>query len=264
MLAYAVAAVLAGSALVRAEPVPSAPGPGDVFRQGEQCSITWTPDAAGVWKEMNIQLMTGDNFNMVHISTVATVDGTDASSTTFSYPCPQVTPNSAIYFYQFSTPADPAAITWTTRFTIAGADGSTVPPENDLEPDGQPIPWGVGALVDPSTAVAAPSYLGGAAGSTGTGSTGTPGTTPDVPATDPTTTPSSPAAPPPSSNSNPGLAPPAPTTSNTGLNTSPTTNTTGAGAENENGALRAFGVDSYLARAGLALGVAAFSFAVAL
>ena len=175
----------------------------------------------------------------------------------------QVTPNSAIYFYQFSTPADPAAVTWTTRFTIAGADGSTVPPENDLEPDGQPIPWGVGALVDPSTAVAAPSYLGGA-GSTGTGSTGTPGTTPDVPATDPTTTPSSPGAPAPSSNSNPGLAPPAPTTSNTGLNTSPTTNTTGAGAENENGALRAFGVDSYLARAGLALGVAAFSFAVAL
>ena len=71
MLAYAVAAVLAGSALVRAEPVPSAPGPGDVFRQGEQCSITWTPDAAGVWKEMNIQLMTGDNFNMVHISSTS-------------------------------------------------------------------------------------------------------------------------------------------------------------------------------------------------
>ena len=58
MLAYAALAVLiAGSILVRADPVPTAPGPGDVFKVGGQCSFTWTADTTGTWKEMNVELI---------------------------------------------------------------------------------------------------------------------------------------------------------------------------------------------------------------
>ena len=69
MLAYVGLAVLiAGSALVRADPVPTAPGPGDVFKVGGQCSFTWTADTTGTWKEMNVELMSGSNFQMNHIT----------------------------------------------------------------------------------------------------------------------------------------------------------------------------------------------------
>ena len=90
---------------------------------------------------------------------VASFDGTDTTKTTYSYPCPEVVPNSAIYFYQFNTPAAPKNLTWTTRFTIAAADGSTTPPANATQPNGDKIPWGIGALVDPSKATPIPSYL---------------------------------------------------------------------------------------------------------
>lgn len=75
----------------------------------------------------------------------------------------QVTPNSAIYFYQFTDPAT-TNITWTTRFTIADASGNSVDPENATQPGGQAIPWGIGALVDPSKATPAP--VGGTANGT--------------------------------------------------------------------------------------------------
>ena len=69
MLAYAsLVALIAGSALVRADPVPTAPGPGDVFKVGGQCTFTWTPDTTGTWTEMNVELMTGSNTGMVHIT----------------------------------------------------------------------------------------------------------------------------------------------------------------------------------------------------
>ena len=64
----------------------------------------------------------------------------------------QVTPNAAIYFYQFSTPALPTNLTWTTRFTIASASGATVPSPNQTQPDGQAIPWGTGSLTNPASA----------------------------------------------------------------------------------------------------------------
>lgn len=70
--------------------------------------------------------MTGSNLAMVPVQTVATgLDGTSGSGTV-DFTCPDVTPNSAIYFYQFSQAGQPTS--WTTRFTIAGADGSTVSP----------------------------------------------------------------------------------------------------------------------------------------
>ncbi|TBU45388.1 hypothetical protein BD309DRAFT_718509 [Dichomitus squalens] len=163
------AALATTSAPVIPGVVPTAPGPNDVFKEGAQCTFSWTPDPSGQWKQLTVQLMSGDNFNMVPVTTVATIDGTDTTKTTYSYACPDVQPNSAIYFYQFSTPAAPKNLTWTTRFTIAAADGSTTPPANDTQPGGQKIPWGVGALVDQSKVVPPPDYLGGGAGATGSG-----------------------------------------------------------------------------------------------
>ncbi|KAJ8496082.1 hypothetical protein ONZ51_g1354 [Trametes cubensis] len=138
---------------------PTAPGPNDVFNEGANCTFSWTPDPSGVWKQTDVELMTGDNFNMVFLTTVASFDGTDASLTSFSYPCPEVEPNSAIYFYQFSSPAALGSLMWTTRFAIADAQGKVTPPPNSTQPNGQAIPWGTGKLADPSKAVPEPSYL---------------------------------------------------------------------------------------------------------
>ena len=110
MFAYAgLVALLAGSAVVRADPTPTAPGPGDVFKEGGQCTFTWDVDTSGTWKQMNVELMSGDNWNMIHLTSmssdsrslsnthlyhhllaVATLDGTDATKTSYSYDCPQV------------------------------------------------------------------------------------------------------------------------------------------------------------------------------
>ncbi|KAI0694582.1 hypothetical protein C8T65DRAFT_55212 [Cerioporus squamosus] len=261
MFAYAgLAALIAGSAFVRADPVPTAPGPGDVFKVGGQCTFTWDADTTGVWKEMNVELMSGSNLQMNHITTVATLDGTDASTTTHTFDCPDVTPNSAIYFYQFSSPANVSAITWTTRFTISAADGSTTAPANANQPDGSAIPWGTGALVDPSTAVAAPSYLGGASGTpatTGAATTAGVSTTTSLASVNTGTTSSVSVT-----KSGFSTAPAAPTATSGAVANGTASNSTGGVADN--GALSAFGVDSYVARAGIALGVAAFTFAVAL
>ena len=53
---------------VFADPVPSEPAPGSVFNEGSTCHISWEADPDSSWKVMNIQLMTGDNFNMVHLT----------------------------------------------------------------------------------------------------------------------------------------------------------------------------------------------------
>lgn len=269
MFAYAsLAALIASAALVHAEVVPTAPGPGDIFKEGGQCSFTWDADTSGVWKTMNVELMSGSNTGMVHITTVTSLDGTDATKGTYSYDCPKVTPNSAIYFYQFSTPALPANLTWTTRFTIAAADGSTTAPENQNEPDGQNIPWGTGALVDPSTAVAAPSYLtGGSTAATGSGSN-TNSASPSSGSTAPavsttaaagTTVIQQTSAAAGASSTKIVTAPAAPSASSSTNVTS-----SNANASAGNGAATLLGSDSYALRAGVALGVAAFTFAFAL
>ncbi|KAF4569475.1 hypothetical protein EYR36_009266 [Pleurotus pulmonarius] len=155
--------VLAAALAARAIPTPSEPGPGDIFNEGATCRIVWGGDTGTTddWKTMNIQLMTGDNFNMIPLTTLTTVDGTKAGQ--YEYKCLAVEPNSAIYFYQFSSPVDPEK-TWTTRFTIAGPNGETVPPANARQPGtNDPIPWGVGKLVDESAATPPPT-IGGVAG----------------------------------------------------------------------------------------------------
>ena len=179
----------------------------------------------------------------------------------------QVTPNSAIYFYQFSTPAAPTNLTWTTRFTIAAADGSTTSPANQNEPDGQNIPWGTGALVDPSTAVPAPSYLTGGSTSASSGSsasaasatsasTATVESTTAVAGTTATQQTSSAAG---ASSTKIVTAPAAPSTSATASPSS-----SNSSAATANGAATSLGSDSYAVRAGAALGVAAFTLAFAL
>lgn len=152
---------LASPLLVRADVTPAEPAPGASFNAGSSCTITWIGDKASttIWKNMAIELMTGDNYDMVHLTTVATnQDGTVDGS--FSYTCPEVTPNSAIYFYQFTSPLTNVA-TWTGRFTIASSTGNSTPPPNATQPTGDAIPWGTGALNDPSKAVAAPNFSGG-------------------------------------------------------------------------------------------------------
>ncbi|RXW16321.1 hypothetical protein EST38_g9545 [Candolleomyces aberdarensis] len=170
--------VLSAALFARADVTPSEPGPGSAYNAGSTCTVSWEgdPDSTTAWKDMSIQLMTGDNFNMIHLSTIAseqdgTVDGR------FNYPCPEVTPYSAIYFYQFTAAGAPDK-TWTTRFTIASPTGQTVPPPNAAQPGtNDPIPWGAGALADPSTAnpppTAGPAATGGTARATTSSSTST-------------------------------------------------------------------------------------------
>ncbi|OJT03285.1 hypothetical protein TRAPUB_6063 [Trametes pubescens] len=258
MFPYAtLVALIAGAAFVHADPTPSAPGPGDVFREGGQCTFAWDVDTTGTWKEMNVELMTGDNWNMVHLTTVATLDGTDAATTTFSYACPEVTPNAAIYFYQF-TANGAANRTWTTRFAIGNNDGNVTPAPNTTQPDGQAIPWGVGALVDPSTAVAAPSYLTTGATSAAGSATGAIAATSNTAAATTaagtaslTTSKASPSATAASSSGTPSAA-------------GATVNGTSTNSTGTNAAVSALAVDGQFFRAAVALGAAAFTFAAVL
>ena len=48
--------------------VPTGPSPGQVFKEGGDCTITWTPDPSGQWKQTDVELMSGDNFNMLFIT----------------------------------------------------------------------------------------------------------------------------------------------------------------------------------------------------
>jgi len=106
--------------LISATVVPTAPGPQDKFAQGSPCTVQWNPDDSGEWNDMTIgttsiyyqvsldvifirmiDLMSGSNLQMVRVANVASgLDGTDPSKTPFSWPCPEVTPYGAIYFYQ--------------------------------------------------------------------------------------------------------------------------------------------------------------------
>lgn len=75
----------------------------------------------------------------------------------------QVTINSLIYFYQFSSP-ETKDLTWTGRFGIGSADGKvTEPTETNTVGTEDKVKWGTGALADPASAVPAPEYLAGGA-----------------------------------------------------------------------------------------------------
>ncbi|KIK48935.1 hypothetical protein CY34DRAFT_797727 [Suillus luteus UH-Slu-Lm8-n1] len=151
----------------RATMIPLSPGPGDVFRSGSPCPISWDTDRSGStqpWRNATIcmqsqhhpifilkfgyhtVLMSGSNLNMSRVTVVVErLDGTNISS--YNWLCPNVTPNADIYFYQFSNNGNSIGSAWTTRFTIASYSGNTTPPEKSKQPGGAPIPWGVGHLV---------------------------------------------------------------------------------------------------------------------
>ena len=83
---------------------------------------------------------------------------------------PQVTPNSAIYFYEFTSSSSTVKY-WTTRFTITDENGNSTPPTEDAQPNGDKIPWGTGALAgDNSTLPSGSSSLSSSPSSTLLGS----------------------------------------------------------------------------------------------
>jgi hypothetical protein len=158
-VAFTLAALAYG---VSADPVPREPSSTSVFNEGSNCTILWTADATNTWTTMYIELMTGDNFNQVHLKTVATLDAT--TETSFSYPCLDVTPNSPIYFYKFTSPGATEPL-FTTRFTIADATGNVTPAtETQTATNGDIIRWGTGALTDPTQGDAPPPTSNGATG----------------------------------------------------------------------------------------------------
>jgi len=66
---------LAVPLLVQADVNPSEPGPGDSFNAGSTCRIVWLADkdSTTVWKDMSIQLMSGSNLGMEHITSESRV-----------------------------------------------------------------------------------------------------------------------------------------------------------------------------------------------
>jgi len=105
--------------------------------------IEWELDPTGQWTDMQIELKTGDNWNMVPLQSITTIDAT--KETKYTYTCPDVSPNSAIYFYEFSSSSSPEKH-WTTRFTITDENGNSTPPTENTQPNGDNIPWGTGTL----------------------------------------------------------------------------------------------------------------------
>ncbi|GAA6008123.1 hypothetical protein JCM10207_007037 [Rhodosporidiobolus poonsookiae] len=140
------ALALAGAAAVHAAVTPTGPGPNDVYRVGETCKINWDLDTTGTWTSFSITLKTGANLNMIELEEVVSgVDGTTGTGE-YEWTCPDVTPNSKIYFYEFAQTGEETS--WTTRFTIAAADGSTTDP---TETDSNGIQWGTGSLASSSS-----------------------------------------------------------------------------------------------------------------
>ncbi|KZT74375.1 hypothetical protein DAEQUDRAFT_190275 [Daedalea quercina L-15889] len=140
------------ASLALADVTPTAPGPNETFIAGFNCTVDWDADMSGTWKNMTIDLMSGSNDNMSTVTNVASgLDGTDASFSPLNWTCPEVDPYSAIYFYQFTNGGNESDAQWTTRFTIASSSNTSVPPEQSQQPNGDPIPWGVGVLASSNT-----------------------------------------------------------------------------------------------------------------
>ena len=60
------------ASLARADAIPTEPGTGAVFNAGGECHIAWEgdSDSTTAWKNMSIELMTGSNFQMVHLTSM--------------------------------------------------------------------------------------------------------------------------------------------------------------------------------------------------
>jgi hypothetical protein len=76
--------------------VPTFPGPGQAFKEGGDCPISWNLDTTGKWTNFSVDLMSGSNFAMQTVSNVfKDRDGTKGE-TTYTWKCPTVTPTSAV------------------------------------------------------------------------------------------------------------------------------------------------------------------------
>ncbi|KAL7422073.1 hypothetical protein Q5752_002716 [Cryptotrichosporon argae] len=144
------AAGLALALVARADVTPTSPDSTTVVNVGGDIVAMWDADTTGSWTDMEIQLMTGDNLDMIALETLATgIDGT--STMTYTAVAPDVSPNSKIYFLQFSNGGNTTDLLWTTRFTIAAADGSSTDPTNSTVYSGETVEWGTGVLVSNDT-----------------------------------------------------------------------------------------------------------------
>ncbi|OCF44718.1 hypothetical protein I317_01407 [Kwoniella heveanensis CBS 569] len=149
-LALTLSLALASTVAVNAIITPTSPDSNTVVKVGDKIQALWTADSTSSWKDVEIQLMTGDNLQMVALATVATgIDGTSATS--YEFTAPDVSPYSKIYFLQFTNGGDMTAPTWTTRFTIASADGTTTEPTNSTVYSGTTVEWGTGTLLSTVT-----------------------------------------------------------------------------------------------------------------
>ncbi|ORX39609.1 hypothetical protein BD324DRAFT_222669 [Kockovaella imperatae] len=141
MLSYLVAAAAALALPSLAAINPTSPDSSTVVKVGDDITALWTADTTGQWTNLEIQLMTGPNLDMVPLSVLGQgIDGT--TKTSFSAPAPAVSPYSQIYFLQFTQGGNVSTALWSTRFTIAGPDGSTTPPTNTTTWNGQAVQWG--------------------------------------------------------------------------------------------------------------------------
>ncbi|KIS72283.1 uncharacterized protein UMAG_00692 [Mycosarcoma maydis] len=114
--------------------------------EGSPLLIQWDTTTSQAWKSMEIKFMTGSNQNMTELYTVATdVDGTSSGAGRLLWTAPNVSPNSGIYFFQFTHGGEDP--TWTTRFAIADSNGAVTSPPNARQPEGPAIPWGTGRIV---------------------------------------------------------------------------------------------------------------------
>ncbi|MBW0544203.1 hypothetical protein O181_083918, partial [Austropuccinia psidii MF-1] len=149
MLSYNVLLMLLQIGAIYSAVVPTGPGPNQSFNQDGDCTISWNLDTTGKWTSFSVDLMSGSNTAMQLVTNVFKGRDGTTGGTTYTWKCPAVTPNSAIYFYQFSQAG--ADTTWTTRFAIASPSGQTTPPANQTQANGDKIPWGLGQLANGAT-----------------------------------------------------------------------------------------------------------------
>ncbi|KAG0743234.1 hypothetical protein G6F57_005870 [Rhizopus arrhizus] len=136
------------TALAEAAVSPTYPQPGTVQIQGQSYDITWSFDGKNASETYQIDFMTGSNDNQKVLSTVA--KGVSANLLKYSFTAPEVSPNSAIYFFMFTGSNGDQA--WTTRFGIAANAGASLTAEPEsTQPNGDKIPWGIGKLASSSS-----------------------------------------------------------------------------------------------------------------
>jgi hypothetical protein len=61
---------------------PTSPDASTVVKQGDQITALWTADPTGTWKDVEIQLMTGDNLNVSEAATPT--DSAESTHTTIA------------------------------------------------------------------------------------------------------------------------------------------------------------------------------------